>query len=297
MRSRSWKLGTIALLIALVGIVSANTQWQVTDTVHDLLVGSNLVVNATSSTAGLTDSNQAFLTGIASDSSTGTQNNFAPTGLGSASVLVESPASALTINGLASPVSGQFLIVINAGVGTVTIGNEAAGSTAANRIWAQNDSNLTLAGNSTDPNTGALLWYSASASRWLVIAANQVNWNSVMTMAGGVNITGGSLLISGTSSHVLAIGGTAPTLSSCGTGTPSITGTDVAGKFTTGTVGTSCTLTFGSTYTNPPSCFVQPEGTATQPTWSNNATAITITVDIAATTYDYGCISIGAGGT
>jgi hypothetical protein len=54
--------------------------------------------------------------------------------------------------------------------------------------------------------------------------------------------------------HIGTYGSPAPTVQSCGT-SPSITGTDTAGKIQvgTGTV-TACTLKFGTYYVNPPSC-------------------------------------------
>jgi hypothetical protein len=55
-----------------------------------------------------------------------------------------------------------------------------------------------------------------------------------------------------------ASGGTAPTISACGT-SPSLGtgGTDTAGVVTTGTATpTGCTITFGQSYTNAPTCIV-----------------------------------------
>jgi hypothetical protein len=295
----SLSIVVVVAICTLANLANANTQWQVTDGNHDLLVGSNLVVQGSASSAGLTNSAQTFLTGIVSDTATGTQANYSPSGLAGASVIRESPASTLTITGIASPASGQFLIIAVAGTSaSIVLSNEDATSTAANRIWSQDNSSLTITGNGTDPNGAALLWYDTTTSRWRVIATNQVAWTSAMALNGGANVTGGSLLISGSASHILAIGGTAPTVTSCGsTPSPSITGTDIAGKVTTGGTATACTITFGSTYTNAPACWLQPEGTATQPTYSTSATAINVTTDIATTTYDYGCISIGNGGT
>jgi len=61
-----------------------------------------------------------------------------------------------------------------------------------------------------------------------------------------------SLTIAG---HIGTTYGSAPTLSSCGS-SPSITGTDTAGKITIGGTGpnTSCTVTFNIAYTNAPAC-------------------------------------------
>jgi len=45
-----------------------------------------------------------------------------------------------------------------------------------------------------------------------------------------------------------------PTVGTCGT-TPTVAGTDVAGKITTGSSGTTaCTLTFGTAFVTAPSC-------------------------------------------
>lgn len=63
-----------------------------------------------------------------------------------------------------------------------------------------------------------------------------------------------------TFTNKVKITGTAPTVSSCGTG-PTITGSDQAGKVTTGSGGTvqSCTLTFSSAFTAAPACVANDE--------------------------------------
>lgn len=66
--------------------------------------------------------------------------------------------------------------------------------------------------------------------------------------------------------------GVAPTLSNCGT-TPSVTGTDRAGKITVGTgVVTACTLTFAAAYPSAPNCII------------NNETQILVTQAVSTTT-------------
>ncbi|HSN26961.1 MAG TPA: hypothetical protein VLT45_11760, partial [Kofleriaceae bacterium] len=81
-----------------------------------------------------------------------------------------------------------------------------------------------------------------------------------------------------------------PALTSCGT-SPSNTGSDIAGTFTTGTGGTTCTATFAKTFTNAPSCVFSTNGSATLPTCTVSATAITCSTTVAATTYAYHCVS------
>lgn len=83
--------------------------------------------------------------------------------------------------------------------------------------------------------------------------------------------------------------GTAPTLSSCGT-SPSvdINSTNTNGEFTTGSAATTCTVTFSSAFANKPHCVVSGSGVI-GPTYTTSTTAITITVDVASTTYRYFC--------
>ncbi len=64
----------------------------------------------------------------------------------------------------------------------------------------------------------------------------------------------------GVSGHLISASSTSPTVSACGT-SPSIVGTDEAGKVTIGTGGiaASCTLTFTTVFTKAPACFANNE--------------------------------------
>src|ERR1019366_804647 len=57
------------------------------------------------------------------------------------------------------------------------------------------------------------------------------------------------------SGHVIT-GATPPVLTSCGGGTPTITGSDTAGLVTMGTSATGCVITFAAAYTTAPVCVV-----------------------------------------
>lgn len=83
-----------------------------------------------------------------------------------------------------------------------------------------------------------------------------------------------------------------PTLSTCGTA-PSIIGNDTVGKLTTGSAATTCTVTFSAAFNVAPACVVSAQGTATQPTFTTSTTALTMSVDIASTVYNYICLSQG----
>lgn len=77
--------------------------------------------------------------------------------------------------------------------------------------------------------------------------------------------------------HVAA-GSSAPTLSSCGGGSPAILGDDKDGQVTMGTTATGCVITFASAYTGTPLCVVTWQATplASQ-SYAITNTAITLT--------------------
>ena len=82
-----------------------------------------------------------------------------------------------------------------------------------------------------------------------------------------------SSIFTGNSQHTA----TAPALTSCGSGSPAISGTDWAGTVTVGTSATGCIVTFNTAYTGVPYCVVSSQvapGTST-PAYSVSATAIT----------------------
>lgn len=89
-----------------------------------------------------------------------------------------------------------------------------------------------------------------------------------------------------------------PVLSTCGSAPSPILATgsnDMSGTYTTGGTATTCTITFGTAYTAAPTCIVGANGTATQPTYTVSNTAITVSVDIATTVYQYHCIAKSGG--
>ena len=92
------------------------------------------------------------------------------------------------------------------------------------------------------------------------------------------------------SGHIVS-SGTVPSVSSCGTGTPSVVGTDLAGIITTGTGSpTACTLTFASPYqTNAPVCVCSPNAGVSCGVTSASTTAVTFTLSVTETGINYIC--------
>lgn len=98
---------------------------------------------------------------IQTTTSTGTQNDFALTA--NATLLRANNATALTLTGLTAGTDGQRLEIVAVGAGGVTLTDQAAGSTAANRIITGVGGPLSLwAGAGT-----VKLTYDATTARWI----------------------------------------------------------------------------------------------------------------------------------
>lgn len=91
-----------------------------------------------------------------------------------------------------------------------------------------------------------------------------------------------------------AITGSYPALTSCGN-SPTLTAgsSDFAGTFVIGATGTGCVITFGTAYTNVPSCIVQAETIANLTSYTKSASAITV-VGVAGT-FNYVCVGLNGG--
>lgn len=78
------------------------------------------------------------------------------------------------------------------------------------------------------------------------------------------------------SSHILATSAS-PTISACGTGSPTASGSDSFGSAIAGTVATSCVINFGTTWGAAPSCSVSSNTAISSLTVATSTTQLTIT--------------------
>jgi hypothetical protein len=121
--------------------------------------------NIDQSSGNLTLPRGLALTGVISPAQiTADQNNYNPAGLAAASVLQISTDAPRRISGLAGGAEGRCLIVINVGGQPVTLLNESASSSAANRLTLNAD--LTISA-----KQAAILRYDGTAARWQAIAS------------------------------------------------------------------------------------------------------------------------------
>lgn len=96
---------------------------------------------------------------------TATQNDYAPTGIGTANVVRIDSDAARNITGIsASQAEGRVLILQNDGAFTITLPDEDAGSTAANRFDLAGATDFEL-----QAGAACLLIYDGTASRWRII--------------------------------------------------------------------------------------------------------------------------------
>lgn len=101
----------------------------------------------------------AFTADISPASIAANQNNYSPTGLADASILRLTAGGAYNITGLAGGADGRTITLVNIGTNAITLTNEDAASTAANRFL--------LGGNvALDANDSLTLIYDSTTQRW-----------------------------------------------------------------------------------------------------------------------------------
>uniref|UniRef100_E6VEL6 DUF2793 domain-containing protein n=1 Tax=Rhodopseudomonas palustris (strain DX-1) TaxID=652103 RepID=E6VEL6_RHOPX len=91
------------------------------------------------------------------------QNDYAPAGLGAASVLQLWSDAARSLTGLAGGTEGRIVCIVNVGSQPLTLASDSAASAAANRFSLGGD--IAISG-----KQAALLRYDAAAARWFLIA-------------------------------------------------------------------------------------------------------------------------------
>jgi hypothetical protein len=128
-----------------------------------------------------------MLDGIISPSalSSGNNNNINPTGFSACSIFRATPnASGSTITGFVAPTFGsQTFWLFNLGLGTLTLANQSASSTAANRLVLGATTIALASGQAIG------LWYDTTTTRWRVMApaSSSTGQASIQIQDGGVN--------------------------------------------------------------------------------------------------------------
>lgn len=115
-------------------------------------------------TFGISQYGGRFETGVVSPAQlTANTDNWSVTGLSTAAVIRASTNASRNLTGIASPTAGQRVTLCNVGSFDLVLMHDVT-STAANRFYCPNNTDLTL-----DPNASVDLWYDNTSSRWRVI--------------------------------------------------------------------------------------------------------------------------------
>jgi len=132
--------------------------------------------------------NGAAIARKTSTDTSGTFNDYNPTGLASMIMLEFEPAAAtITLTGLTapSPVSAKIMIIGNrdSGAGTVVINHQDTNSAAANRFRLPGNVNMTLAAGEY-----AMMYYDPSAGRWRMLITAQSSGGITTTVVTAANV-------------------------------------------------------------------------------------------------------------
>lgn len=205
-------------------------------------------------------------------------------GVAKASIAADGSISATALTLTSGIVIGSAGAIFWSGKGALYSG------AANNIVIGSTDSASPSAQSLTVPNVVAGTSNTAGASPFAIIGSRSTGSGTsgdIVLQTGGTgaaataqNSAVTAMTIKGASQHV-AFGGSAPTLSSCGGGSPALNAAanDNAGIITTGTTATSCTLTFKTAYSAAPACVFWDETAAVNLTSATkSASAVVLTL-------------------
>ena len=161
---------TIAGATITIGETAAGVTTLAGDTV-DVTPGTqaNVGINAPVNVGPVELFGELTAQGVASDSpGGGTIDNYNPTGFGTCQILRVAPTGSVTITGFVAPSgsASRLVWVINASANTLSIANNGSvgSSTAANRVLCPSSADFSI-----PTQSGVLLWYDATSTRWRII--------------------------------------------------------------------------------------------------------------------------------
>src|SRR3990167_1601455 len=156
--------GNVAGTAATPGTVLADVTWDTTNNIIWVCTTSGTAAAAVwTDASGLLTGTVAFSGVISPTSLAASQNNYNPTSLSTSSVIRQNQGAAYSITGLAGGASGRVIVIHNISAYNLTLTNQSASSTAANRFLFGYDVVL-------GPDTTAVIQYDATTARWRGLA-------------------------------------------------------------------------------------------------------------------------------
>lgn len=256
--------------------------------------GTGTIVNQVVVTPGATGTAPSVLAG-GSLADAGEGAVFGTNGTGTLSFDTSGSTVQFQVLRTASAVN-NLTVTGSTGTGAVTLGTSGTGGTIPIVIAPKSTGILALGG-TTVANSAVQITPVASSVDFLAATGSAAGTpGSVSLYAAGTDTNvllnlgpkgSGYLNLAssaGTPAHIVTTQTTPPALTSCGGGSPAITGSDTAGIVTMGTSATGCVITFNVAYTTAPYCIVNWIATplASQ-SWATTNTAITLTQTSAST--------------
>ena len=174
---------------------------------------------------------------------------------------------------------------VNIGGGLITFYNPGVAASAYFNTASSNPVLYSASGTmAIGGASGSDVLIQPNGSTALDVGSGSATVTPMLYLGSGETITGG---------HVSVVGGTAPTLTSCGTSPSTVTGTDIAGRFTEGSSATGCTINFNASYTNTAGCRITNESGYVITTAPTATTVVITNVGPASSTvFDYDCTRI-----
>lgn len=227
-----------------------------------ITIATDAVSTNTASTIVARDGSGNFAAGTITASLTG--NASTVTGLTIANSLIQAGNFATTITSTATS---------NA---TLPAGTHTLATLDLQQNWTQGQLYLMSSALNTplqfqDTNTGGQTWYLGPGTG--TASPDEFNLFNNTTMATIIKFgKTGSITAAG---HILATS-TAPSISACGTGSPTVSGSDSFGTVVAGTVATTCVINFGVTWGAAPRCMASSGTAISSLTVSATTTQLTI---------------------
>lgn len=193
----------------------------ITVNANDVALSTNVAIGGTLSVLSGAATVSDFRGSSISATTSGTLNDWAPTGLSGATVIRVSTSATTTINGITGGASGRVLVLHNVGGNLLIIANEAGASTAANRILNGNSATLTL-----QSGQSVALAYDATDSRWRTFASPDTDTDTNTTYSAGTGLSlGGTTFSANLAGGTCSAGNVPSALSATGTLTCTAIGT------------------------------------------------------------------------
>jgi hypothetical protein len=95
----------------------------------------------------------------------GNTNDYSPTGLGTATIIrLQGNATTSVLTGIAAQSSARRILLVNVSTNAITLSNQNASSTAANRFACPNAANYSL-----QQQAAVEIFYDSTTSRWRLV--------------------------------------------------------------------------------------------------------------------------------